>query len=46
MPVPDENANPIDHFEDNFGQNFGQKRGSEVEKTSAVSFVSDILNIK
>ena len=42
MAVPDENVNPMDHFEDNFGQ----KRGSEVETNSAVSFVSDMLDIK
>ena len=46
MSVPDKNFNPMDHFEDTFGQNFGQKRGSEVETNSAVSFVSDMLDIK
>ena len=38
----DENVNPMDHFEDNFGQ----KRGSEVKTNSAVSFVSNMLDIK
>ena len=46
MAVPDENVNPMDHFKDNFGQNFGPKRGSEVKTNSAVSFVSDMLDIK
>ena len=46
MPLPDENASPIDHFEDNFGQNFGQQRWSEDETKSAVSFMSDMLDIK
>ena len=46
MAIPDENVNPMDHFKDNFGQNFGPKRGSEVKTNSAVSFVSDMLDIK